>query len=209
MNDNKTITSFFQKKTDNDEDEENGKVSPPQKRQRPIDEVLQDLIPRSGSLFDPNAPTSVTIVPKADLPDIAELNTPSDILNFKCERNKDGSLLMYWLDATEIGCQLFLFGKVREFQSDKFISCCVVVPKLWRQCYLLLPDEEVDPDVLQEQITRFAKSNSIAGNYRYKVVTKQYCFEEPGVPYGEHKYVELLYPLWEGDVSDHPNFLTF
>ncbi len=186
-----------------DDEEDNDGQSPPHKRQRPINEALKDLAPQR-SLFDPNATTTTPVVlaPKAHLPDIPTINSLTENTTFKCIRNKDGSLLMYWLDATELNGEIFLFGKVKEANSDQFISCCVVVPKLWRTCHLLLPetDDPIDDDSLQEHVTKFVKSNQIAGSWRYKTVSKQYCFEEPGIPYGEHQYVELQYPLWEGDV---------
>jgi hypothetical protein len=204
-NDGQEITKFFPKKTDADDNVS----SPPQKRLRPeISESLERLAP-NRSMFDPDAQTAPTIVDKAEVPAFPELETSSDIVNFKSERHSDGSLLMYWLDATEIQGQIYLFGKVKEHKSDKFISCCVMIPKLWRQCYLLLPDDDMEHSEIVDQVAKFAKSNSISGAHKFKVVTKQYCFEEAGIPYGEHKYVEFLYPLWEGDVCHNSNYLTF
>lgn len=53
--------------------------------------------------------------------------------------NQDGSLSFYWYDAHEenFGAEIFLFGKVFQKETGKFVSCALRINGMERVVYAL------------------------------------------------------------------------
>lgn len=56
---------------------------------------------------------------------------PQDVLE------EDGGLRMFWLDYTEVNGSLCLFGKIKNKNSGKYVSCFVKVDNILRKLYFL------------------------------------------------------------------------
>lgn len=50
---------------------------------------------------------------------------------------EDGSLNMFWIDAQEINGIVYVFGKVKNHNDSKFVSCCLSVQNSMRNLFLL------------------------------------------------------------------------
>lgn len=117
---------------------------------------------------------------------------------------KDGKLQMYWFDAYEDQWNqpgvVYLFGKVLVRKPDTFASICVTVRGLERVVYVL-PREKPDgerfrtQEVYQELVQKVMPGVLRKGaRMRVRPVTKNYCFEEAGVPREPTEYLEVRYP---------------
>lgn len=134
----------------------------------------------------------------------------------------DGSLHMWWYDAYERREKgyVYLFGKVLNKNTNKYVSCCVTVKNIERNLFILPRPYELDGkekkkgmgnvsiikfyiengietenDVtiasVYEEIAALCSSKRIT-NWMSKEVTRKYAFELPNVP-AESNYLKVVY----------------
>lgn len=58
-------------------------------------------------------------------------------LNMEDAIEKDGSLMMFWTDYTEVNGSLCLFGKVKNQKSGSFVSAFIKIDNILRKLYFL------------------------------------------------------------------------
>lgn len=128
---------------------------------------------------------------------------PKD-LPFESDMEGNQIFHFYWFDAF---CDhfknpgiVYLFGKVFIKESNRHVSCCIIVKNIERRIYLL-PRETYKndsqkkvtfQDVYNEFAEELSKQYKIT-EFRSRKVTKKYAFEKQGVP-AEADYLEVLYP---------------
>eukprot|EP01012_Entosiphon_sulcatum_P020481 TRINITY_DN2542_c0_g1_i1.p1 TRINITY_DN2542_c0_g1~~TRINITY_DN2542_c0_g1_i1.p1 ORF type:complete len:1368 (+),score=229.60 TRINITY_DN2542_c0_g1_i1:33-4136(+) len=109
-------------------------------------------------------------------------------------------LKIYWVDAREDPSStnsIYLFGKMHDELSRKWVTVCVHVTNI-KRCVYILPrpqtaegDEIRIQDVIEEMGTLLAGKDIEQRVYRVK--DRWYSFEEPGVPHGRTKWVKLTF----------------
>jgi DNA polymerase alpha subunit A len=115
---------------------------------------------------------------------------------------QDGSLLMYWIDYTEINGSLCLFGKVKNKQNGSYVSAFVKVDNVLRKLYFLPrqyrqrhgqdTDEEIDMEDVYQEVDEMMSKLKV-GMHKIKPCTRKYAFELRDIP-RETEYLKLLYP---------------
>ncbi|KAK6496529.1 DNA-directed DNA polymerase alpha catalytic subunit pol1 [Arthrobotrys musiformis] len=115
--------------------------------------------------------------------------------------NVDGSVRFFWMDYTEIGGCLCLFGKVQIKGTDKYASAFVKVNGIMRKLYFLprvtkkSTGEEVEmSDVYSEVDELFTRLKISQGSdWKAKPCSRKYAFELNDIP-KESDYLKVLYP---------------
>ncbi|KAI8588729.1 DNA polymerase family B-domain-containing protein [Geranomyces variabilis] len=116
----------------------------------------------------------------------------------------DGSLRMFWFDATEVDGVVYLFGKVENKANGSFISCCCVVNNIQRNVFVLPRDKLLGGDghptdkevTMTDVYTEFdeLRRKHRVTEFASAKVTRNYAFELPGVP-AEAEYLKVVYPF--------------
>ncbi|KAG0346298.1 DNA polymerase alpha catalytic subunit [Podila humilis] len=124
--------------------------------------------------------------------DVQELNILED----------DGTLRMYWTDACEVRGVVYIFGKVLQRTTNKYISCCVTVQNIERNLFLLPRPrrvdkqgnikEEIDISSVYEEFDEIRQAYKIP-SFLSKPVERNYAFELPDVP-STGDYLKVVYP---------------
>ncbi|KAK6521932.1 DNA-directed DNA polymerase alpha catalytic subunit pol1 [Arthrobotrys megalospora] len=128
----------------------------------------------------------------------------------------DGSLRFFWMDYTEIGGCLCLFGKVLIKGTDKYASAFVKVNGIMRKLYFLpkitkeSTGEEVEmSDVyseVDELLTKLRISQGI--DWKAKPCSRKYAFELNDIP-KKSDYLKVLYPYDRPQVPSGTTGETF
>ena len=114
----------------------------------------------------------------------------------------DGSLRFFWTDYTEVHGSLCLFGKVKDKNSDAYVSAFVKIDNILRKLYFLPrthhqkngrdTSTEIEMgDVYQEVDEVMTKLR--VGMHKIKPCSRKYAFELPDIP-KEADYLKLMYP---------------
>ncbi|RCI00936.1 DNA-directed DNA polymerase alpha catalytic subunit pol1, partial [Rhizopus stolonifer] len=116
----------------------------------------------------------------------------------------NGHLHMWWYDAYERKEKgyVYLFGKVLNKGTNKYVSCCVVVKNIERNLFFLprqhALDENgqettqpVDMAALYAEVSELCSKKRIT-KFASKQVTRKYAFELQDVP-AESEYLKVLY----------------
>ncbi|KAJ3161309.1 DNA-directed DNA polymerase alpha catalytic subunit pol1 [Geranomyces michiganensis] len=116
----------------------------------------------------------------------------------------DGSLRMFWFDATEVDGVVYLFGKVQNKENGSYISCCSVVNNIQRNVFVLPREKLLGADGLptDKEVTMtdvFTEFDELRRKHRVTEfasakVSRNYAFELPGVP-AEAEYLKVVYPF--------------
>ncbi|KAI8892872.1 hypothetical protein BC833DRAFT_610404 [Globomyces pollinis-pini] len=130
----------------------------------------------------------------------------------------EGHLYFFWIDAFEKNGLIYLFGKILQKTSGKYISCCVTVQGMERNLFVLPRQRKVDAndietdipvtigDVYQE-IEKIRRQYNIK-QIKTKQVNRQYAFELPNIP-TESDYLKVLYPFTEPALNANTTGRTF
>ncbi|KAF8466428.1 DNA polymerase alpha catalytic subunit [Kalaharituber pfeilii] len=137
---------------------------------------------------------NVTNVTSSDSIGVGKLD-PRDALD------EDGSLKFFWLDYTEVGGSLCLFGKVRVKDTKKYASCFVKVDEIERVLYFLpreyrmrnrvQTEEEVVMENVFDEIYSLMKKHKVEP-FRAQTYKRKYAFELPDIP-KESDYLQVKY----------------
>jgi DNA polymerase alpha subunit A len=123
----------------------------------------------------------------------------------------DGSMRFFFLDAYEVKekGEVYLFGKVLDRASGRYISCCVLVQNMQRKLFVLPrprkldgtseTDIEVEMRMVYEEVDNVRSKRGIR-SFRSRTVEKKYAFEVAGVP-AESEYLEVAYPFTGGLIA--------
>ncbi|KAI8977403.1 DNA polymerase family B-domain-containing protein [Mycotypha africana] len=128
------------------------------------------------------------------------------------ESNKH--LHFWWYDAYERKEKgyVYLFGKVLNKGTNKYVSCCVTVKNIERNLFILprarklndegnATEEEVSMADVYSEISELCTKKGIS-KFASKEVKRKYAFESPDVP-TESSYLKVLYgydqPAFTGD----------
>ncbi|KAL7325370.1 DNA-directed DNA polymerase alpha catalytic subunit pol1 [Mucor circinelloides] len=173
-----------------------------------------DNLTISESPLKPNFITTNKSAPRADLQsweaaDAGMMDTfNQDVVRQETQNmdifEKDGHLHMWWYDAYERKEKgyVYLFGKVLNKGTNKYVSCCVTVKNVERNLFVLprkhLLDDKgnetntlVDISDVYTEIADFCSQKRIT-KFASKEVTRKYAFELPDVP-AEANYLKVLY----------------
>lgn len=130
-------------------------------------------------------------LPKPTPVDAFVSQTDADLKIASSDDTPQGNQLkFFWLDCHEVEGALYLFGKVFDQLSSKYVACCVIVEGLERNLFVLPRPTIVDEDGIEvrpteddvyDEIEEVLQSHSIT-EFKAKVVRRKYCFEERGVP---------------------------
>ncbi|KAF3196830.1 DNA polymerase alpha catalytic subunit [Orbilia oligospora] len=130
--------------------------------------------------------------------------------------NDDGSLRFFWMDYTEIGGCLCLFGKVSVKGTDKHASAFVKINGIMRKLFFLprvakrSTGEEVEmSDVyseVDELLTRLKISQG--SDWKAKPCSRKYAFELNDIP-KKSDYLKVLYPYDRPQVPPGTNGDSF
>ncbi|CEP11993.1 hypothetical protein [Parasitella parasitica] len=133
---------------------------------------------------------------------------------------EDGHLHMWWYDAYERKEKgyVYLFGKVLNKGTNKYVSCCVTVKNIERNLFVLprkhlLDDKDQETNTLVDMVdvyTEFADlcSKKRITKFASKEVTRKYAFELPDVP-AEANYLKILYDYEQPAFSGEEKGKTF
>ncbi|KAG1174483.1 hypothetical protein G6F71_004866 [Rhizopus microsporus] len=133
---------------------------------------------------------------------------------------QDGHVRMWWYDAYERKEKgyVYLFGKVFNKDTKRYVSCCVTVKNIERNLFVLPrpfllddngkeTDQEVDiADVYAEVSDLFSKHRIT--KFASKKVTRKYAFELPDVP-AESDYLKVLYDYEQPSLTGNETGRTF
>ncbi|KAJ3182355.1 DNA-directed DNA polymerase alpha catalytic subunit pol1 [Geranomyces variabilis] len=130
----------------------------------------------------------------------------------------DGSLRMFWFDATEVDGVVYLFGKVENKANGSYISCCSVVNNIQRNVFVLPRDKllgtdghPTDKDVTMTDVyTEFdeLRRKHRVTEFASAKVSRNYAFELPGVP-AEAEYLKVVYPFSQPELPTKLAGTTF
>lgn len=128
----------------------------------------------------------------------------------------NGHLNMWWYDAYERKEKgyVYVFGKVLNKATKKYISCCVTVKNIERNLFVLprkyeLDDKGVETETEVEMAEVYNEISELCSKYRIskfasKQVSRKYAFELHDVP-AESNYLKVLYdyeqPAFSGEES--------
>ncbi|KAF9187397.1 DNA-directed DNA polymerase alpha catalytic subunit pol1 [Haplosporangium sp. Z 767] len=117
-------------------------------------------------------------------------------------KEEDGTLRMYWIDACEVKGVVYLFGKVLQRASKKYISCCVAVHNMERNLFVLPRPHRVDQhgnetDIEVDMADVYTEFDTIRQAHKItswlsKLVERKYAFELPGIP-SSAEYLKVVY----------------
>ncbi|ORX49875.1 hypothetical protein DM01DRAFT_363903 [Hesseltinella vesiculosa] len=145
-----------------------------------------------------------------------EASTDSDVQLM----DGNGDLRFWWYDAYEHRDKgyVYLFGKVRNKETGKYMSCCVIVQNLQRNVFVLPRTRRLDNngnetteeveigDVYNEMADVFTKYK--IKKWASKPTTRKYAFELPGVP-REAEYLKAVYGYNEPALPEQLSGRTF
>jgi DNA polymerase alpha subunit A len=104
-------------------------------------------------------------------------------------------LRFFWLDYTEQQGIIYLMGKVKDRNSGKFVSACLLIEGIERCVYfqpkLLENGRLATEDEIYDEFDSM-RSNLGIKSILTKWVTRKYAFEAPGVP-AEGEYLKVKY----------------
>ena len=132
--------------------------------------------------------------------------------NIKIETNyyesNDAFTYFYYLDAYEKNGKVYLFGKVFDFKSKKYVSCCLTVNNMERNLYLL-PRQNSGVGMMEvyQEFDTLRKKQGIK-NFKSKPVERNYCFEIPKVP-SKTEYLKVVYGFNEPEIPVNCTGSTF
>ena len=119
----------------------------------------------------------------------------------------DGSLRFFWLDYLEHEGKVHFIGKLKDKNSDLWISCCVTVENLQRNLYVLPRDRRIDIDEdgdeyetdvvpravdVHQEFDTYRKRAGVK-TWKAKFVKRKYAFGERDVPRGEAQWMKVVY----------------
>ncbi|RVD90002.1 uncharacterized protein DFL_000985 [Arthrobotrys flagrans] len=130
--------------------------------------------------------------------------------------NEDGSLRFFWMDYTEIGGCLCLFGKVMIKGTDKYASAFVKVNGIMRKLYFLprvtkhSTGEEVEMSDVYSEVDELLSRLKISqgSDWKAKPCPRKYAFELNDIP-KESDYLKVLYPYDRPQVPSGTTGETF
>ncbi|KAK1750651.1 hypothetical protein QBC47DRAFT_331244 [Echria macrotheca] len=123
-------------------------------------------------------------------------------IDYKDAIEEDGSLNMFWTDYTEMNGSLFLFGKVLNKKTQRYVSCFVKVDNILRKLYFLPRSHRVQGGVETEEEVEmmdvYTEVDAIMTKmgvdmHKIKACNRKYAFELPDIP-KEGQYLKLFYP---------------
>ncbi|KAL8849005.1 MAG: hypothetical protein Q9221_005966 [Calogaya cf. arnoldii] len=179
---------------------------------RPAPKVVKKEAPYpSPASSSPTRPPADTVDPAAWNDVTSRLNVLSsqapDTMSFgkvKIEDavEGDGTLRMFWTDYTEVNGSLCLFGKVKDKNSNNYVSAFVKIDNILRKLFFLPrtyrqrqgrdTSEEVEmADVYQELDELMTRLR--VGMHKIKPCSRKYAFELQDIP-KEADYLKLMYP---------------
>ncbi|KAI7870185.1 DNA polymerase family B-domain-containing protein [Spinellus fusiger] len=117
---------------------------------------------------------------------------------------EDGSLRIWWFDVYERRDKgdIYLFGKVLDKSTQRYVSCSVAVRNILRDIYILPRTHQLDTQgkvtnvpVIMDNV--FSEISDICTNYGItrwtdSICTRKYAFELPDIP-AETKYLRIGY----------------
>ncbi|KAI8642206.1 DNA polymerase family B-domain-containing protein [Parasitella parasitica] len=133
---------------------------------------------------------------------------------------KDGHLHMWWYDAYERKEKgyVYLFGKVLNKGTNKYVSCCVTVKNIERNLFVLprkhlLDDRGQETNTLVDMADVYTEIADLCSKKRItkfasKEVSRKYAFELPDVP-AEANYLKVLYDYEQSSFSGEEKGKTF
>ncbi|KAK6502113.1 DNA polymerase alpha catalytic subunit [Arthrobotrys conoides] len=115
--------------------------------------------------------------------------------------NDDGSLRFFWIDYTEIGGCLCLFGKVLVKGTDKYASAFLKINGIMRKLYFLprvtntSTGEEVEMSDVYSEVDELLSRLKISqgSDWKAKPCSRKYAFELNDIP-KKSDYLKVLYP---------------
>ncbi|KAH9821499.1 hypothetical protein DFH28DRAFT_1078854 [Melampsora americana] len=130
---------------------------------------------------------------------------------------KGENLKFFWLDYLEVEGLIYLFGKVLNKLTSTYVTCCVIVEGMERNLFVLpretIRDEddvEVKPteDDVYDDIEEVLQRHGIS-EFKAKVVKRKYCFEQKGIPPGEHEWHKVVYSFSKPAIPLNTKSRTF
>lgn len=129
--------------------------------------------------------------------------TAADVENEMKFESTDGTdtkfLDIFWFDISEcpgVPGKVYIFGKIQLKESQKFVTCCLIVPDVKKPLYLLprvISGERVSTEEVELEFKKTAKKLKI-NDYTTRKVVKKYAFQLDFVPRGETEYLEVMVP---------------
>ncbi|KAG2209774.1 hypothetical protein INT47_001922 [Mucor saturninus] len=132
----------------------------------------------------------------------------------------DGHLKMWWYDAYERKEKgyVYVFGKVLNKQTKKYVSCCVTVKNIERNLFVLPRRYELDASGAEtttpvDMADVYSEISDLCSKYRIKKfaskeVVRKYAFELKDVP-AESSYLKVLYDYEQPAFSGGESGRTF
>ncbi|MBW0461024.1 hypothetical protein O181_000739 [Austropuccinia psidii MF-1] len=126
-------------------------------------------------------------------------------------------LKFFWLDFYEVAGDLYLFGKVFDQLSSKYVACCVIVENIERNLFVLPRSTIVDDDGLEvepteddvyDEIEEVLKSHGII-EFKAKLVERKYCFEQRDIPQHSNKWHKVVYSYAKPPIPSQTTGRTF
>ncbi|KAI8907620.1 DNA polymerase family B-domain-containing protein [Powellomyces hirtus] len=131
---------------------------------------------------------------------------------------EDGSLRMFWFDATEMNGVVYLFGKVQNKNDGNYVSCCAIVQNIQRNVFILPrakvldagghpTDIDVEMSDVYKEFDTLRRKHGIR-EYASATVSRSYAFEIPGIP-AESDYQKVVYPYSQPELPAKLSGRTF
>ncbi|KAG5518322.1 hypothetical protein PMAC_003119 [Pneumocystis sp. 'macacae'] len=173
-------------------------------------------------------PTSSPILEKIDASSWMDVNkslnimSSPDILPYTAKKENyedfiedDGSLMMFWIDYTDLNDSLCFFGKAYNKKVQKYVSCFLQIHGIMRNLYFLprkfkLNDKhstEVTMGDVYEEVSELFEKFKI-DEFKSKPKNRKYVFEFPDVPH-QCDYLKVLYPYTKPTIPQDTSGNTF
>ncbi|GAA5813555.1 hypothetical protein MFLAVUS_007037 [Mucor flavus] len=132
----------------------------------------------------------------------------------------DNRLKMWWYDAYERKEKgyVYVFGKVLNKKTNKYVSCCVTVKNIERNLFVLPRKFEVDANGVETEkevdiSDVYNEVSDVCSKYKIskfasKEVTRKYAFELHDVP-AESNYLKVLYDYEQTAFTGEESGRTF
>ncbi|KIJ54743.1 hypothetical protein M422DRAFT_24648 [Sphaerobolus stellatus SS14] len=128
---------------------------------------------------------------------------------------EDGSLQFYWIDYLENDGKVYFIGKVKDKQTNGYVSCCVTVEGIERNLFVLPRDRRADDedeipsqDDVEEDFEQVRRKFGIK-SCAHKWVKRKYAFGEENVPAGESEWLKVVYGFNEPQIPKDVSSPTF
>ncbi|CAH7685382.1 DNA polymerase alpha subunit A [Phakopsora pachyrhizi] len=127
------------------------------------------------------------------------------------------SLKFFWLDINELNGVIYLFGKVFDQLTRKYVACCVTVEGLERNLFFLPKETILDEDGIEvkpteddvyDEIEEVLQAHDIT-EFKSKVVSRKYCFEQKNVPWTSDEWHKVVYSYKKPAIPTHTTGRTF